>query len=407
MYNPFAFLFEKKSSFDLSDPRLLEIFGHAPTASGFAIGPESALRVPAVSAAVRVIAESVASLPVNTLKDNGTSKAIDKTHALYRILHCEPNAWTSSYDFRLQMQTDTLLHGNAYAFVNRVGGIVREIIRLHPTTVGVTIDLYSGEPTYAITNKDGGIRQCAYSDIIHIKALSTNGVTGIAPIQHAREAIALALALEAHAAKLMGNAARPSGVLKFKGLKLSATQLERIKTQWRESHSASSAGGTAIFDSDTDFQPLTFNSVDMEFSAMRLFQLDEISRAFRVPPHLLSNLGRVTWSNAEELGQSFLDFTLIPWLIQWKGALARALLTEEERTTTTIEFDTSALTRANLQVRTDSYSKAVGGPWLTADEARALENRAPISGGNVLYPPMGTAPAAANYNNDPAKVQAA
>jgi HK97 family phage portal protein len=394
--------FERKS-FDLTDPQLLEIFGQAPTASGIAIGPESALRVPAVSAAVRVIAESVASLPVNTLLDNGTSKAIDKTNPLYRILHSEPNGWTSSYDLRLQLQIDALLHGNGYAFVNRIGGTVREIIRLHPTTVGVSIDLFTGEPTYTIANKNGGTRTCAYSDIVHIKALSTNGVVGIAPIQHAREAIALALALEGHAAKLMGNSARPSGILKFNG-KLNETLFARLKAQWQASQNAGNSGGTAIFDSDTSFQQLTFNSVDMEFSAMRLFQLDEISRAFRVPPHLLSNLGRVTWSNAEELGQSFIDYTLLPWLIQWEGALSRALLTEEDRKTTSIEFDTSGLTRANLQVRTESYSSAVGGPWLTPDEARALENRPPITGGNVLYPPQGTA---ANDNTKPPKEQAA
>jgi HK97 family phage portal protein len=404
-FNPLRW-FEKKS-YDLSDPRLLELFGQAPTISGFAIGPESALRVPAVSAAVRVIAESVASLPLNTLTYDGTSKSVSRSHAVYAIVNSEPNAWTSSYDFRLQMQTDTLLHGNAYAFVNRVGGKVREILRLHPTTVSVAIDLYSGEPTYTITDKNGGMKKCAFSDIIHIKAQSTNGVTGIAPIQLGREAIALGLALEAHAAKLMGNAARPSGVLKFKGLKLSETQLERIKTQWRAAHTASAAGGTAIFDSDTDFQPLTFSSVDLEFSAMRQFQLDEVSRAFRVPPHLLSNLGRVTWANASELGQNFLDYTLMPWLIQWQGALARALLTDEERIATTIEFDTSAITRANLQVRTESYSTAVGGPWLLPNEARALENRAPIASGNVLYPPSGTAKLPANDNDVPLKVDAA
>jgi HK97 family phage portal protein len=175
----------------------------------------------------------------------------------------------------------------------------------------------------------------------------------------------------------------------------------------RAGHTGDASGGTAIFDSDTDFQPLTFNSVDLEFSAMRQFQLDEVSRAFRVPPHLLSNLGRVTWANASELGQNFLDYTLMPWLIQWQGALARALLSDDDRTKTTIEFDTSAITRANLQVRTESYSTAVGGPWLLPNEARALENRAPIASGDVLYPPSGTAKLPANDNNVPVKVEAA
>jgi len=389
--NPLAFLFEKKSSYTLSDPRLFEIFGTGPTLSGVDVGPETALRVPAVNAAVRVIAESIASLPVNILKDDGESKIVDKKHALFRMLHYEPNAWSSSYDFRLQMMVDVLLHGNAYAFVNRVSGTVREIIRLQPTSVAVQIDLYSGEPSYEIRAASGGIRKCSYADIIHVRALSTNGAVGVAPIQHAREAIALALALEGHAAKLMGNAGRPSGILKVKG-KLTPTMIDRIKTQWSQSQSGGSAGGTAIFDTETDFSPLTFNSVDMQFVELRKFQLDEVSRAFRVPPHLLSELGRVTWANASELGQNFLDYTILPWLMNFQGALAMTLLTPEERVNTFIEFDTSALTRANLTARTDAYSKAVGGPWMLANEARSLENRAPIAGGDVLNEPPGSGP---------------
>jgi phage portal protein BeeE len=113
---------------------------------------------------------------------------------------------------------------------------------------------------------------------------------------------------------------------------------------------------------------------------------------------LLSELGRATWGTASEMGQNFLDFCLLPWLLQWQGALTRALLTPEQQKTSFVEFDTNALTRANLAVRTESYAKAVGGPWMLANEARALENRPPIDGGDVLNEPPGT-PLAANDNN--------
>ena len=398
--------FETKSSYDLSDPRLQEIFGQAPTLSGVSVGPESALRVPVVNAAIRTIAESIASLPMNILVDDGASKVVDKKHPLFRIVNSEPNAWSSSYDFRLQMMTDVLLFGNAYAYVNRVGGTVREVIRLLPNSVTVAVDVYSYQPTYSIRDSKGGIKECSYSEIIHLKALSTNGAFGIAPIWHAREAIALALALEAHAARLMGNAGRPSGILKVKG-KLTQPLIERLKVQWAQSQSGGAAGSTAIFDTETDFTPLTFNSVDLEFSAMRRFQIEEISRAFRVPLHLLSELGRVTWANASELGQNFLDFTLNPWIINLQGAMAMALLTPEERVNTFIEIDVSALTRANLQVRSESYLRSVGGPWQSANEVRALENMPPIDGGNVLNEPQGVGSTPANDNIKPEKVQAA
>lgn len=405
MLNPFRW-FEKKD-YTLNDPRLVELFGAAPTLSGVSVGPQSALHVPAVNAAVRVISESVASLPLHIFKRQDDTKQQDKDNPLYRLVHDEPNGWTSSYDLRLQMQVDVLLHGNAYAFANKVAGKVREIIRLAPGNVTVKVDSTSGEPSYDVTKSGGGTITYGYDQIIHIKALSVDGIRGVAPIHHAREAIALALALEGHAAKLMGNAGRPSGVLKFKGKTLTPPMLDRIRAQWRESHTGGSAGGTAIFDTETDFQPLTFSSVDMQFLELRKFQLEEISRAFRVPPHLLSELGRATWSNASEMNQSFLDTCLVPWLIQWQGALARVLLAPEERANSFIEFDTSALTRANLQARTESYSRAVGGPYLTANEVRAIENRAPIEGGDILNEPQGSVPIAANDNNPKKENQAA
>lgn len=386
-----------RKDYDLSDPLLLQLFGQTPTLSGLNIGPETALKVPAVNSAVRVISESVAALPLHLYTRNGDVKERDTKNPLYQLLHDQPNAWTSSFDFRLQGQVDVLLHGHAFGFVNRVGGEVKEILRLSPSCTSVKIDPSSGEPSYEVTEAGGGKRTLRYDEVIHVRALN-----GVAPIVHAREAIALAKALEGHAAKLMGNAGRPSGVLKFKGSKLTSTQLDRIRTQWQASHTGDAAGGTAIFDSDTEFNPLTFSSVDLQFLELRKFQIEEISRAFRVPPHLLSELGRATWGNATEMGQSFLDYCLLPWLLQWQGALTRALLSPEQRATSYIEFDPSALTRANLTARTESYSKAVGGPWLTPNEARSLENRGPIDGGDILRP----APVASNDNNIP-KAQAA
>jgi HK97 family phage portal protein len=388
-FNPIRW-FQKKD-YSLNDPGLSAIFGHGPTQSGVSVGPDSALKVPAVNAAVRVISESVAALPLHLFKRTGDTKERDTGNPIYTLLHDRPNGWTSSFDLRQQLQTDVLLHGHGFAFVNKVGGEPKEILRLAPGTTSVKIDQSSGEPSYEVTETNGGKRTLNYADVIHIKALN-----GVAPIVHCREAIALALALEGHASKLMGNSARPGGILKFKGAKLSETQLARIKSQWQASHNAGTSGGTAVFDSETDFQPLTFNSVDMQFLELRKHQVEEISRVFRVPPHLLSELGRATWGNASEMGQNFLDYCLLPWLEQWQGALERALLTPDQQKSSYVEFDASALTRANLAVRTESYSKAVGGPWMTANEARSLENRAPIDGGDVLNEPLGTA---ANDNN--------
>lgn len=397
-FNPLRWFSRK--DYNLSDAALFsDIFGHTPTASGVSVGPDTALRCPAVNAAVRVISESVAALPLHLYKRTGDTKERDKDNPLYTLLHDSPNGWASSFDLRKQLQVDALLHGHAYGFVNKVSGEPKEILRLSPSSTSVKIDPASGEPRYEVTQNAGGKRTYSYDQIIHIQALN-----GVAPITSCREAIALALALEGHAARLMTNAGRPSGILKFKGAKLLQPQLDRIRSQWRDSHTGGAAGGTAVFDADIDFEPLTFNSVDMQFLELRKFQIEEVSRVFRVPPHLLSELGRATWGNASEMGQNFLDYCLLPWLLQWQGALTRALLTPEQRAQSLIEFDTNALTRANLTARTESYSKAVGGPWMTANEARALENRPPIDGGDTLNDPPGTA---ANDNVKPKEAVAA
>lgn len=393
MFNFITSIFKKSAS--LADPFPF----YQNTTSGLAVDPHSAMRVPAVYAAVRVIAESVASLPVNILRLDGDSKTAARDHPVFRLIHYQPNDWQSSFDLRLQIQLDTLLTGNGYAFVNRIGGTPRELVRIPPNTVTVEYDTATGEPFYTIRDAVGRARTIQHGDMIHIKAVSVEGVVGTAPIQHAREAIGLALAMEQHASSLMCKGARPGGILKIKN-RLDDKTMERFKQNWQNFVSGSAnSGRTAILDFDADFQPMTFSSVDLQFIELRKFQIEEISRAFRVPPHLLSELGRATWGNSVEMNRSFLDSTLMPWLLQWQGVLNRTLFTPEERLTHSVEFDTSALTRANLQARTEAYSAAVGGPWMTPNEARALENRSPIQGGDKLV--------AANDNNPQERRRAA
>ncbi|MEH2590283.1 phage portal protein [Bradyrhizobium sp. AZCC 1721] len=396
--NPLSWFERKSTNYNLSDPRLIELFGSTPTASGIAVSAQAALRVPAFHSAVRVIAETNATLPLHLYKRVGDVKAKDTGNPLYRLLHDEPNAWSSSYDLRVQMGIDAMLHGNAYAYVNRIDGQVREIVRLPPTNVTVKMPDAIGPPTYEVTESAGGRRLEPFTDVIHIRALSSDGVNGISPVHLGREALALALALEQSHASLHANGAQPGGVLAVKG-KLDKDARVRLKEQWQAFQGGThNKFKTAVLDVDAEWKPLSMTGVDSQHLETRRFQIEEISRLTRVPPHLLSELGRATWGNAAEMGQSFLDYCLLPWIRQWEGALTRALLTPDERKTHFIEFDTSGLVRANLQARSESYWRAIGGPYLTPNEVRAIENRPPIDDGNVLNKP--TRLGAANDNND-------
>jgi HK97 family phage portal protein len=379
---------QESKDWKLSSPSemLLSLFGGgAVTAAGVAVGGESALKVPAVACAVRAISEAIAQLPIITYErgPNG-SKERATDHPAYALLHDDANDWQSAYDLKLQLQVDALIKGNGYGFVNKVGGKPREIIRLDPGTVTIQND--NGVPRYLLNEGKRGQRPIPIDQIIHIRGLSTDGLVGKGAVQLASEAIGIAASQEGHAARLFGNGGRPSGVLKVKG-RLNLEAIERLRYGWGQRHAGQASGETAILEEDMDFQPLSFNSVDMQFLELRKFQIEEIARAFRVPPHMLMELGRATWSNSEEMGRLFLTFTLMPWIKQWEGAIRRAVFTKDERPTYFAEFLTDDLARADLSKRAESYQKLIAARVINPNEARAAENRPPYEGGDEFINP--------------------
>lgn len=388
MFGRILSLFGKSWSLASSSEQLVELFGGRPSPStGIAVTTESALRVPAVACAVRTIAESIAQLPVHLYRRDETgAKERASDHAAYALIHDEPNDWTSAYELKLAVSVDALVRGNGYAFVNRVDGRPREILRLDPGAV--TVDTSALVPRYFLQEARGR-RELAREDVIHIRALSLDGLVGKSPVALAAEAIGIALAQEGHAGRIFGNGGRPSGVLKAPG-KLSPQAAERLRTRWADVHAGGASGGTAVLEEGMDFTPLTFTSVDLQFLELRTFQVIEIARAFRVPPHLLFELGRATWANSEEMGHVFLTYTLMPWLKQWEGALRRALFTREERATHFAEFLVDDFARADLGSRASAYSSLIAARVLNPNEVRAMENRPPYAGGEAFLNPHTT-----------------
>lgn len=390
---------EPPASVSLTDPLAPFLFGVLPTLSNVSVTPKSAMTVPAVAAAVRLIANAVGTLPVKIFK-RGTegSKEVARDHATYALAHDDANEFTSATALRTQLTVDALLHGNGFAFANRVNEMPVELIRLDPKAMTVKADPTTGEPIYSIGSGKAK-RTFPYSDIIHIKPFSLDGLTGIAPIEQGREGIALALALEQHAARLFGRGARPSGVLKHPG-KLGAEGAKRLREGWQATQAGENTGGTALLEEGLDFLPLTFNSVDAQFEQMREMQIKEVGRIFSVPTTFLGSLDRATFKNAEEMNLQFMRFTLLPWLREWEAAYRRVLLTPEERTTFTVEFIVDDLLRADFATRMEGFSKAIAARILNPNEVRALENRPPYAGGETYGNPYTTTAAPPSANND-------
>ncbi|MGV8832164.1 MAG: phage portal protein [Devosia sp.] len=379
----------------LTDPLASWLFGAAPTYTGKSVTPITAMTVPAVSSAVELIAEAVGTLPTKLFVRKAEGKEADPAHPAFRLAHDEANDWTSAAEMRTQLTHDALLHDNGgFAVANRVNGRVVEFIRLDPAAVTPKTDEASGEPFYLV--KQGRTaKRFEYQDMLHIQAFG-----GKAPITRARNAIALAMTLEEHAAKLFANGARPGGILSAeKPMKPEAAA--GLLEMWMHTHGGSeNSGKPAILSDGVKWLQTALTSVDAQFLEQRRYQVEEIARAFRVPPTMLFDLTRGTWSNTEEMGQQFLTMTLRPWLDAWSWAYARVLLTPDERQTRYFEFITDDLLTVSHEAQARSFGQYRSMGVMTANEVRAARNMPPIEGGDVLQNPYITtgtsAPHAAN-----------
>lgn len=393
-----GFQFDQKA-IPLSDPSISELFGTLPTASGVSVTASTALRVPAVLQAVRLIAETVGSLPCKLYRDADGSKEAAKDHAGNRLAHNRVNGWTSAGHLRTLLTTDALLHGAGYAHVVRTGdGRPYEINRLQPDTVQRRFE-DDGEPFYIVTDKNRVQRRLSYQDVLYVPAFGDTS-----PVQLGKEAIGVAMLLERHAAQFFGSGARPSGIISNesktgpdeKGATTIANILKSFR-RWRESAN----GDPLILEGGWKFDQPAMTSTDAQFLEHRQEQVREIARIFGVPSSMLFELSRATWSNAEQMAASFLQLCLRPWLDRWQDAYATVLLTEEEQDNLYFEFVIDDLQRADAAGRAEIFGKLVAMRAMTPNEVRGAMNLPAIEGGDELANPYTTTGPTAGANDNP------
>lgn len=362
--------------------------------AGQPVSPQTAMQLTAVYGCVRILSEAIAELPLNVFRYNEDgSKEKAYKHPLYFLLHDQPNPEMTSFQFRETIMSHLCLWGNAYVQIIRNGkGEVVALYPLMPNQMQIERDLATGRLRYIYQRtvdqvEPGQIEQVTFpqDQILHIAGLGYDGIRGYSPLSMASNAVGAAIASDKYAGRFYANAATPSGVLEFPGTLKDA---EGLRQKFEGSFAgAINAGKTPVLEEGMKYQPISISPQDAQFLETRKFNIDEIARIFRVPPHMLADLEKSSFSNIEQQSLEFVKYTLAPWVARIEQSMKKCLLREDEKGTYFMLFNLEGLLRGDYQSRMNGYAIARQNGWMNANEIRELENmnRIPKEEGGDLY----------------------
>lgn len=364
------------------------------TTSGKAVNERTAMQTTAVYACVRILSEAVAGLPLHVYqyRDDGGKERISD-HPLYALLHDAPNLEMTSFVFRETLMSHLLLWGNAYAQIIRDGrGNVLALYPLLPSKMEVS-RAKNGELlyTYRRDSEESQLNPASETiilrrdEVLHIPGLGFDGLVGYSPIAMAKNAIGMALATEEYGAKFFANGANPGGVLEHPGV---IKDIQRVKDSWNDAYRGiGNAHRVAVLEEGMKFQSIGIPPEQAQFLQTRKFQLNEIARIFRVPPHMVADLDRSSFNNIEQQSLEFVKYTLDPWVVRWEQSLQQALILPSEKASVFVKFNLDGLLRGDYQSRMAGYATGRQNGWLSANDIRELEdmNHIPTEEGGDLY----------------------
>ena len=379
----------KKSNNSVSTPSELsqEIGLTYDTYTGKRVSSGRAMRLTAVFGCVRVLAESIGMLPCNIYKSTGKGKEKAIGDRLQKLVSMKPNGYMTPQEFWELIIVCLCLRGNFYAYKVKALGEVVELLPLDPGSVQPKLNS-KWEPVYQVTFPDGSTDILGQDDIWHVRILTLDGLNGLNPIAYAREAISLAAATEEHGSRLFSNGAVTSGVLRTEQ-QLSDTAYQRLKADFEEKHQGlGNAHKPMILEMGLDWKSMALNAEDSQFLETRKFQLEEICRLYRVPLHMVQNTDRATFSNIEELGMGFINYSLIPYLTRIEQRINIGLVRESKQGVFYAKFNVGALLRGDMKSRFEAYATAINWGMYSPNDCLELEDRNPRPGGDVYLTPM-------------------
>lgn len=367
-----------------------------PTRSGVRMDANRAMTVSAVWAAVRLVSETVGMLPLHVYRrraDGGKEPARD--HPIEVVLAQRPNAWQTPMEFREMMQGHVELRGNAYARIvpGRLGP-VDQLVPLHPDYVEPE-QLENGEIVYHVRDANGQKETYLADEIFHIRGLSSDGVKGLSTIAYARESLGLTSATEEYASRLFGQGTIVRGILKHPDTFKKPDTARRIREDFRRfAGGLGNAGETVVLEEGMDWERIGLTNEDAQFLELREYQVSDIARWFRLPPHTIGDLRRATFTNIENQGLELVVYSLMARFRRWEYAIARSLIMRDD--VYFAEFNVDGLLRGDIQSRYRAYAIGRNWGWLSANDIRAKENMNPIpadEGGDTYLQPTNMQPA--------------
>ena len=367
------------------------LFGR--TTSGKPVNERTAMQTTAVYACVRILAEAVASLPLHVYEyqDDGGKKLVHD-HPLYYLLHDEPNPEMTSFVFRETLMSHLLIWGNAYAQIIRDGaGRVLGLYPLLPDKMDVQRDdcgniyyVYSRNSDENPMFKEYGDIRLKAEDVLHIPGLGFDGLIGYSPIAMAKNAVGMTLACEEYGASFFANGANPGGVLEHPGV---LKDPSKVRESWNSVYrGVSNAHKIAVLEEGMKYQQIGIPPEEAQFLETRKFQINEIARLYRIPPHMVGDLDKSSFSNIEQQSLEFVKYTLDPWVIRWEQSLQKSLLLPGEKGKYFIKLNVDGLLRGDYQSRMNGYAVGRQNGWFSANDIREMENMNPIpdeEGGNL------------------------
>jgi HK97 family phage portal protein len=352
--------------------------------SNVTVNEDTALKLSAVWASVRLIAETIGGLPINAYKllPDGT-RILDNEHQLAQLFKNKPNRYQNRVEFFETMTMQLCLHGNAYAHIQGgTGGKVVSLLPLMAEQMEVNL-LTDGSVVYRY-NSGNNLAVYAPESIWHLKLMS-NGIVGLSPLSYARNSVGIGIASDDRVKALASNGFKPTGVLTIDKL-LKPEQREQIRNQFADLASGS-GDPLRVLEAGMAYQQISMNPKDVQLLETRRFQIEDIARFFGVPSVLINDTSAsTTWgSGIEQIVQGFYKLGLRPYLERYEASIHNSLLSAADRRNYEFEFDFGALLRGDELTRFQSYKEAINAGFKTINECRQSEGLYPIEGGDRAY----------------------